>query len=66
MRRPKKKFGIYHWDTFDNVTTLVGEADTVAAAEKKITKDYDVSSTGADVVEIVDKVGNRIRRFQIR
>lgn len=36
----KKAFGIYHWDTFDNVTLLIAEADTLEAAEKKVKQRY--------------------------
>ena len=33
-----KEFGIYHWDTFDNETFLVGEADTISEAEERVMK----------------------------
>ena len=26
-KRPKKKYGIYHWDTFDDDTRLIYEED---------------------------------------
>jgi hypothetical protein len=63
----KKKYGIYHWDTFDNTTLLVDEADTHPAALLKVQKKYGtrIGSHGADRVEIVDKAGNIIERFQV-
>ncbi len=46
----KKKFGIYHWDTFDNVTLLIGEADSLKKAESKVDKKYGdrIRSNGAE------------------
>jgi hypothetical protein len=43
-----KKFGIYHWDTFDNETLLIDEADTLAQAQKK-------KSPGSTRTESLDK-----------
>lgn len=65
--RHKKKFGIYHWDTFDNTTFLVDEADTLAQARKKVEKQYGsrIRATGADQVDIVDKAGNIIHCFKV-
>lgn len=62
-----KPFGIYHWDTFDNETFLVDEADTLAEAEKKVAKQYEgrIRSTGADQVDIVDKQGNIVRKYPV-
>jgi hypothetical protein len=64
----KKKYGIYHWDTFDNVTLLVDEADTIEQANSKIHNRYGsrFSMQGADCVEIVDKKGCIIARFNIK
>lgn len=63
----KKKYGIYHWDTFDNETLLIGQKDSLPDAEKYVTKKYGdrIKPSGADVVEIVDKKGNVIRRYSI-
>jgi len=54
-----KKFGIYHWDTFDNVTGLVGEADTLEEAKDFVQEKYNtrIRRTGADQVDIVDSKG---------
>jgi hypothetical protein len=63
-----KPFGIYHWDTFDNETILIGEANTLEAAEKFVNERYEgrIGSNGADKVDIVDKKGNIIRQFSVR
>ena len=63
----KKKFGIYHWDTFDNETILVGEADTLIEAEGFVQKKYGdrIRPTGADQVDIVDSKGNIIKKYPI-
>jgi len=63
-----KEFGIYHWDTFDNETILVGEADTLAEAIKFIDDKYGkrIHNTGADRIEVVDLAGNILRHFNIR
>ena len=55
----KKEFGIYHWDTFDNVTGLIGEADTLEEAKDFVQKKYNsrIRRTGADQVDIVDSKG---------
>ena len=62
-----KEYGIYHWDTFDNVTLLVAETDTLAQAEAKVKKKYGdrIRSNGADQVEIVDSNGNICGRFNV-
>ena len=64
----KKEFGIYHWDTFDNETTLVDEADTLEEAQQKVNANYkdSISGDGADRVEIVDSKGNIVAKFQIK
>jgi len=60
MVQHKKKFGIYHWDTFDNETLLIDEANILPEAERKAEKRYGshISTGGADRVEIVDRAGN--------
>ena len=59
MIEHKKNFGIYHWDTFDNVTLLIDEANTFKEAKSKLVDKYKdrMASNGADKVEIVDKKG---------
>lgn len=63
----KKKFGIYHWDTFDNKTFLVEETDTLDDAKQYISTVYEekLHLNGADRVEIMDLKGNVIERFNV-
>ena len=63
----KKQFGIYHWDTFDNETFQVGEADTLEKACEFVQKRYGdrIRSSGADRVDIVDKAGNVVGRYSV-
>jgi hypothetical protein len=63
----QKKIGIYHWDTFDNETGLVDEADTFEEAEKKVEERYGerLRPTGADQVDIVDKKGNIVKKYSV-
>lgn len=63
----KKNFGVYHWDTFDNETLLVGESDTVQGAEKIVRDKYGdrIRGTGADQVDIVDSEGNIVEKFGV-
>ena len=67
MKRHTKEFGIYHWDTFDNETILIAEADTLPEAEAKVTERYGgrVGPSGADKVEIVDRQGNVQRSYSV-
>lgn len=62
-----KKYGVYHWDTFDNETLLIAEADTVEEAQGIINERYKgrISGNGADRVEIVDNQGNIVGRFSV-
>jgi hypothetical protein len=63
----KKKYGIYHWDTFENVTLLVAEANTLAEAEQKVRDKYmgRIRSSGADRVDIVDSIGTVVGVYSI-
>ena len=63
----KKAFGIYHCDTFDNVTLLIDEAKTYKEAEEKVQKHYGdrIRGSGADQVDIVDKKGNVVRSYKV-
>lgn len=63
----KKKLGIYHWDTFDNETILIDEADDLAEAEQKINERYKgrISPNGADQVDVVDQNGNVLRKYKV-
>ena len=63
----KKKFGVYHWDTFDNETLLINEFDTLPAAEIFVESQYKgrISPNGADKVEIVDRRGNILRFYSV-
>jgi len=64
----KKKFGVYHWDTFDNETILVHEADTLEKAKKWAEKYYAgrMGSNGADRVDIVNLKGEVIWSCYVR
>lgn len=63
----KKKFGIYHWDTFDNETILVAEANSLEKAMEIVQKHYGnrIGDNRADQVDIVDKAGNVIQKFSV-
>ncbi len=63
-QKPKQPFGIYHWDTFDNNTILVGEAKTLERAEEFVKEHYGnrIRSTGADRVDIVQFPGAKVVR----
>ena len=63
----KKEFGIYHWDTFDNVTLLIDEADTLDEAKDKVKKKYGdrIRPTGADQVDIVDQKGAIKEKYNV-
>jgi hypothetical protein len=62
-----KEFGIYHWDTFDNETFLVDEADTKEQAEEKVKEQYKgrLRDNGADRVDIVDKKGDIVAHYNV-
>lgn len=64
----KKAYGIYHWDTFDNETLLIGEARTLKAAQDFVQKRYAgrIGSDGADQVDIVDRKGNIVWKASVR
>ena len=56
---------IYHWDTFDHETLLIGRAKTLEAAEKFVKDRYGerLSNSGADKVDIVDEQGNVVKSW---
>jgi len=62
-----KEFGIYHWDTFDNQTLLVDEADSLPKAIQKVKKCYKdrIRENGADRVEIVNLNGDVVEKFKV-
>ncbi|MCC6131342.1 MAG: hypothetical protein IT186_15600 [Acidobacteria bacterium] len=64
-----KAFGIYHWDTFDDHTTIqIGSADSVEEAIEFVQKEYGprIRPNGADRVDIVDvEKGVVVKRFTI-
>ena len=64
----KRAFGIYHWDTFDNETLLVDEADTLKEAQDKVVDKYGkrISESGADQVDIVDQEGNILAKYKVK
>jgi len=62
-----KPFGIYHWDTFDNETILIGEVNSLPEANEFVEKRYEnrIESSGADQVDIVDYKGNVVKKFSV-
>ena len=67
MKKHTKQFGIYHWDTFDNETFLVGESGTLKKAIAKVHKRYgdQIRASGADRVDIVNSKGIVVRNFKV-
>ena len=63
----KKQFGIYHWDTFDNQSLLVDEADTFSEACHLVIARYGsrIRQDGADQVDIVDSTGILRQSFTV-
>jgi len=70
----KKEYGVYHWDTFDNVTLFVtkdwntgekAEFDSLEEANEFVRDHYGNSlrKNGADRVDIVDSKGNIVRAY---
>jgi len=67
-----KEFGtapfiICHWDTFDNDTFKVGEAETLEEAKKKVKERYGdrIKKSGADRVQIVNLDGDVVENFSV-
>jgi hypothetical protein len=63
-----KPFVIYHWDTFDNETFLIDEADTFGEAVEFVKEHYKgrISDNGADqLVDIVDLNGNIVGKYSV-
>lgn len=65
MIEHSKKFGVYHWDTFDNETIFVAEFDDLEEAANFVKQKYNISSSGADQVDVVDLNGNVVRKYAI-
>ncbi len=63
-----KNYAVYHWDTFDNITTFVTESDSIPELEKFVEERYKdiLWPDGADIVEIVSNDGIIQRRYRIR
>jgi len=68
IQKFSKDFGIYHWDTFDNETILIGETDTLIDAQQFVQEKYKdrLDSNGADRVDIVDQLGNIVDHYSTR
>lgn len=64
----KKKYGIYHWDTFDNETFLVDQTDTLEEAQAKVQEYYKgrIIPHGADKVEIITNNGDVVIRYSVQ
>jgi hypothetical protein len=67
MIQHKKAFGVYHWDTFDNETLLVDEADTLEEADAIINERYKgrIAGNGADKVDVVDRDGRIVKQVSV-
>lgn len=67
MIQHEKKFGVYHWDTFDNETILVKDFDTLTEAQNYVSMQYKgrIVPHGADQVDIVDDKGNVVRSYKV-
>ncbi|KKK94301.1 hypothetical protein LCGC14_2684220 [marine sediment metagenome] len=63
----KRKFGIYYWDTFDDVTLLIDEADTLEEARDKVGEKYGdrIRLSGADKVDIVSDDGTVVESYPV-
>ena len=62
-----KPYRIFHWDTFDNATVLIGEVDTLDKAIAFVEKRYNdrINAQGADKVDIVDQHGTIVRQYAV-
>lgn len=70
MRNPEfgqRPYAVCHWDTFDNETLLVAEADTLIEAEGIVAERYKdrLRPEGADRVDIVDCDGRVVRAYSV-
>ena len=63
----KKKYGVYHWDTFDNETWLQFEDDSFQNCLDWVKEYYvdRIRDSGADKVDIVDNEGDVKKSFRI-
>ena len=68
MTKQTKKYAIFHWDTFDNITILISQSDSRAKIDKVFDKKYKdrVSSQGADRVDIVQKGKGIVASYAIK
>ena len=68
MIEHKKQYGVYHWDTFDNETLLLKDVSSLEEAKKFVNEHYKgrISGNGADVVEIVDRSGKIVARYNVK
>ena len=64
----EKEFGVYHWDTFDDTTFLIGQYDRLPEAIKDVKVRYKgrLRADGADQVQIVNKEGEVVKTFNVR
>lgn len=67
VQHEQKEFGIYHWDTFDNETFLIAQADTQEEAQALVEELYKgrLKSSGADRVDIVTRSGDVVAAFSV-
>ena len=63
----KKKYGVYHWDTFDNETILIEELAFFNDAKVFVNEKYAgrIGPKGADRVDIVDNHGTVVASYSV-
>jgi len=63
----KKKYGVYHWDTFDNETILLYQSVSLDKCVEFVDKKYAdrLRQDGADRVEVVDDKGKIVRSWNV-
>jgi hypothetical protein len=67
MSKQKRKFGVYHWDTFDNETLFLADFDRLSEAYIYILEKYGdrISDNGADQVDLVKLDGTVLDKFKV-
>lgn len=67
MLQHTKKYGVYHWDTFDNETLLLFESDSMDEIDTYVESHYKgrFAAYGADYVEVVDRSGTIVKRRSV-
>lgn len=63
-----KKYGVYHWDTFDNATLLLFESDDMEECRLWTINYYGdrLDKAGADYVDLVDDKRNIVKQSRVK